>query len=103
MESLCLAAPLVLGAGIKVKILEALASGLPVLTNEIGIEGIPAVDGRDYFFCETPKEYADRIRGLLEQKHDVAMMAKNAKMLIQEHFDYEKSCRDFIGWLKEMD
>ena len=43
-SSMCLVAPLVLGAGIKVKILEAMSSGIPVLTNDIGIEGIEIED-----------------------------------------------------------
>ena len=36
-QSLCLVAPLVLGAGIKVKIIEGLSSGIPVVTNAVGI------------------------------------------------------------------
>ena len=46
-SSLCFVAPLLIGAGIKVKVLEALSSGIPVLTNEIGIEGIPAKNGEE--------------------------------------------------------
>ena len=55
-QSLCLVAPLVLGAGIKIKVLEAMSAGLPVLTNQIGIEGIPAQNGIHYYYCERPQE-----------------------------------------------
>lgn len=65
-ESMCLVAPLTLGAGIKVKVLEALSSGIPVLTNDIGIEGISAKNGRDYLHCDTPEEYAAAIGQIMD-------------------------------------
>ena len=46
--SLCMVCPLLFGAGIKIKILEAFSSGIPVLTNDIGIEGIPARNNKEY-------------------------------------------------------
>lgn len=101
-KALCLVAPLILGAGIKVKILEALSAGVPVLTNEIGIEGIPAVDGRDFYFCKTPEEYAAKIKDLLSDNGKRKVVSKNAKKLIEESFNYEKGSKEFISWLKEL-
>lgn len=85
--SLCLAAPLVLGAGIKVKILEALSSGIPVLTNEIGIEGIPAENGVEYIHCEEAIDYAKAIEELANNKIDAKMLAENAKKFMQKEFN----------------
>ena len=67
-QSMCLVAPLVLGAGIKIKVLEALSSGIPVLTNEIGIEGIPAKNEQEYFQCTKPEEYEAMIRCIYNKK-----------------------------------
>jgi glycosyltransferase involved in cell wall biosynthesis len=53
----CAVAPLLAGAGIKVKILELMSAGLPVLTNAVGIEGIPAADTVHYFHCDKPGDY----------------------------------------------
>lgn len=61
-SSMCFVAPLLLGAGIKVKIIEALSSGIPVLTNDIGIEGIHAKDKKDYFHCVSKEDYANAIK-----------------------------------------
>lgn len=63
-SSLCLVSPLVLGAGIKIKVLEALSAGLPVITNSIGAEGIGLTDKKNYLHAELPKEYADAINML---------------------------------------
>ena len=90
-ESLCLVAPLVLGAGIKIKILEALSGGLPVLTNKIGIEGIPAKNGHDYIFCENPEDYASNIRKLIYDRSLSNEIGANAKLFINSQYDINKS------------
>lgn len=65
-EALCMVVPLHLGAGIKVKVLEGMSAGVPVLTNSIGIEGIPAVADKEYYYCESVEEYVTIIRRLYE-------------------------------------
>ena len=64
-NSLCFVSPLLTGAGIKVKVIEDLSAGIPILTNSIGIEGIPAEDGVSYFHCETAQDYAYFIKKFL--------------------------------------
>lgn len=66
-QSVCFGAPLVLGAGIKVKKFEAMSSGIPA-TNEVGIEGILAKDGQEYIHCETPEEYETAIRKIISDE-----------------------------------
>lgn len=90
-ESICFVAPLVLGAGIKVKILEALSSGIPVLTNEIGIEGIPACPQKDFHYCREPEEYASVIRRILKGEIDVEEISKNAKEFMKINFSPQRS------------
>lgn len=89
-SALCLVAPLVLGAGIKIKVLEALSIGVPVLTNQIGIEGIPAVDGESYFHCEAPEDYVKCIHALLAEEIDRDKVAVRSKDVIKQNFDFEK-------------
>ena len=90
---LCLVAPLVLGAGVKVKILEAMSSGIPVVTNHIGIEGIYAEDGKHYIHCEKPGEYAKYIHKLLK---DYEKNATSGKKFIEENYDLEKAFTEFM-------
>lgn len=94
-KSLCLVAPLVLGAGIKVKVLEALSAGIPVLTNEIGIEGINATNNKEYYHCSSPEEYIDIIKKLVRGQEDVKSISKNAKTLIKNQFNCEQSLYEF--------
>ena len=95
-NALCLAAPLVLGAGIKIKVIEALSAGLPVLTNTIGIEGIEAVNGESYFHCETPQEYADVIIKLGNGEIDSEKVSAASKKLVREKHNYEETLKGLI-------
>lgn len=101
-SALCLVAPLVLGAGIKIKVLEGLSSGIPVLTNDIGIEGIPAVDQRDYFHCVTAQDYIKRINDLLENRVDFELIAANSKQFMKENFNFESDVDVFADKLQDL-
>jgi glycosyltransferase involved in cell wall biosynthesis len=70
-----LIAPLFHGAGVKVKVLEALACGTPVLGTDIAFEGIDPVMEGAFIHCRTPGEYlAGMTRALsysMEHKKDL--------------------------------
>ena len=90
-QSVCKVAPLLSGAGIKVKVIEAMSAGLPVLANAIAMEGIPAVNGTHYFHCETPGEYAAVFERIDARHIDLLTISKNAKKLVSDTFNLEKS------------
>lgn len=94
-HAMCMVAPLVLGAGIKVKVLEALSSGIPVLTNNIGIEGIDATPGVNYLHCEKARDYELTIRKILNEEIDVANISYNAQILMKNNYDLEKSFENY--------
>ncbi len=90
-KALCMVVPLLSGAGIKIKVLEAMSAGIPVLTNSIGIEGIPAKAGAEYIHCENASDYEKAILGLSCDEKMQASICENSRSFISEHFDYEKS------------
>jgi glycosyltransferase involved in cell wall biosynthesis len=92
---------LVLGAGIKVKVLEGMSAGLPVITNEIGIEGIDAVDGKDYIYAEKPEEYAAAIEKLLNDKVYRMSMSVSAKEFLAAEFNLETNMKKFLDVVGE--
>ena len=96
-EALCFVSPLVSGAGIKVKVLEAFTSGIPVLTNLIGIEGIPAKDGHDYIHCEKPEDYVSSILELANDLSKCETIGNNGKEFIEHCFDMESSAIELIN------
>lgn len=101
-NSLCFVAPLVLGAGIKIKILEAMSSGIPVLTNAIGIEGIDAKDGVNYLHCEIPQEFVETIKKLFNDRAYAQMIGKNGKGFIKREFSMSGSRENFEDWIESL-
>lgn len=87
----CLVAPLFLGAGIKIKVLEAMYAGVPTLTNDIGIEGIPAVRNQDYYHCDSANDYINIINSLTVDKKNTGKMSESAKNCIRNNFDVDHS------------
>lgn len=93
--AMCLVAPLVLGAGIKVKIIEALSSGIPVLTNDIGIEGISAENGKEYIHCTEPHEYEAAIIEIFANPTVGLNMEKSARVFIEQNYLLDRSLTDY--------
>jgi glycosyltransferase involved in cell wall biosynthesis len=90
-QSLCMVSSLVMGAGIKVKILEAMSAGLVVLTNSIGIEGIPANNMEHYVHCENPNDYLDAIIDLHDGKINRREISENARKQLRLNFSLSSS------------
>lgn len=101
-DSMCMVVPLVIGAGIKIKVLEGLSSGIPIISNEIGIEGIAAQNGREYLHAETDMEFAEAIKKISEDKELSKLLSKNAKKLIIANYNEQKSTEQFIKLCKEL-
>lgn len=101
-HSLCFVSPLLTGAGIKIKVIEALSAKIPVLTNEIGIEGIPAVDGISYFKCETAQDYERAIRNIIQGKEDIDKLVDSQLEVIEKYFNMSKSFCEYKKMLFDL-
>lgn len=84
-------APLTYGTGIKTKILEAMAFGMPVVTNSIGMEGIDYKD-RDICFCgDNVEDLVSMIMELLRDSELRRRLAINAARFVETEHRWEKS------------
>lgn len=97
---LCMVAPLQLGAGIKIKILEGMSAGLPVLTGTIGIEGIASKYSKVYLHCKTAQEYIQAIERLRKDSRKGEILGERAKKHIDKYFDLEESRERLLGMLR---
>lgn len=81
--------PLLYGTGIKTKILEAMSMGVPVVTNDVGAEGIEITDN-EIWIENTPERLADKVDELLDN-YDVAINTSyKAKNLVEEKYEWNK-------------
>ena len=58
--------PILSGSGVRVKLLEAFAAGMPVVSTRIGAEGLASVDGEICALADDPQLFADRVVDLIE-------------------------------------
>lgn len=79
--------PMRLGSGLRIKLLEAMGSGLPVVTTSLGAAGIPAQNGLNCFINDTPKGFADSICWLLNDKDLANNMGNQAKQMIESIYE----------------
>lgn len=81
--------PLRAGGGTRIKILEALALGKPVVTTSIGCEGLDVVAGRHLLVSDDPAEFARLVAGLLESPVERARLAANGRTLVEQRYRWE--------------
>jgi glycosyltransferase involved in cell wall biosynthesis len=94
-EALCMVVPLTNGGGIKIKVLEAMSCSVAVLTNDIGIEGINAIDKVSYLRCITPTDYQANILMLLNDNKMAREIGEMGRKLILDDFNYENSYKSY--------
>ncbi len=88
-------APFRLGGGTRLKILEAMAAGTPVVSTPVGAEGIPAAHGRDILLGQTPEAIAAEVVRLLCEPALADRIARNARDLVREHFQWPAIASEF--------
>ncbi|MDO8670544.1 MAG: glycosyltransferase, partial [Dehalococcoidia bacterium] len=64
--------PMRIGGGVRFKVLEAMACGVPVVSTRMGAEGIDVVDGEHLLLAELPSDFAARVVRLVKDR-DLAM------------------------------
>lgn len=74
------------GSGMKVKVMEAMAYGVPVVTTWEGVEGIDCLNGRDCWVAEGDEELAEKACRLLVSPEDRQEMRHAARRLIEEKY-----------------
>lgn len=77
------------GGGTRIKILESMAFGVPVVSTSIGCEGLDVTDELDILIADTPQEFARNICRVLTDGALAAMLAKNGRRLVEEKYDWK--------------
>lgn len=94
--------PLLTAGGMRVKIIESMAIGRPVISTRIGAEGIDCRKEVHYLAANSPEEFADAIQKVFTQKAFTAQMGKEARKLVEDKYDNKLLTRDLLNFYQSL-
>lgn len=88
-QSALMVVPVRAGGGMRVRILEAFAYAMPVVTTTVGLEGIHAECGSEVIVADDPAEFAAQVCSLLDDEARQAELAMNGRRLAENRYDWQ--------------
>ena len=96
-----LIAPHAIGGGTKFKMLEAMASGLPVITTKEGMAGLAAVSGTHYLQAAAPRDYVAQLEKIWDNRKIRDTITAAARNLVETHYGWDAIARELDAvWKK---
>ena len=80
--------PLRVGGGTRLKVLEAMAAGTPVVSTTLGAEGLAVTHGKDILIADTPEAMADAVVSCRPDSPQWQELVANARQLVQAKYDW---------------
>jgi glycosyltransferase involved in cell wall biosynthesis len=85
--------PLRVGSGTRLKVLEAMAAGAPVISTTLGVEGLSVKTGEHVFIVDSPSEMAELVARIDPQSTAWSQLAGNAREFVKANYDWSISGR----------
>ena len=85
--------PVRAGGGIRVKILNGMSQGLPIVTTTIGCEGIAVEHGKHALIADTPEAFAEAVVQVLNNRRLADELGRNGRLLAESKYDYRVACK----------
>ena len=82
--------PLRIGGGTRIKILEAMSMGKPVVSTSIGAEGLAVKDGTHVLIADTPAEFARAAVSLMSSEELCRKIGQNGRKLVLERYSWDR-------------
>jgi len=93
--------PLLSGSGMRIKIVEGLALGKPIITTAIGAEGIEITDKENIFIANTPEEMIKTITFCATHIKKCEKTGKNARDLIEDKYNQKNIAQKLVSLFSE--
>lgn len=100
-SAVCIA-PLTLGGGTRIKILEAMALGTPVVATSKGAEGLDVTPGRDLLIADDPEAFAAAVVRVLEDATLRAALSAAGPRRVAERYDWQIAGQQLNAFLEQI-
>jgi GT2 family glycosyltransferase/glycosyltransferase involved in cell wall biosynthesis len=94
--------PILSGSGVRVKLLEAFAAGIPAVSTTLGAEGLARQDGEFCALADDPAAFAERVLTVLEDAPGAAEMAARARAEVEANWDMAAITRKLVEGYREL-
>lgn len=96
--------PMRIGGGTRLKVLDSLAAGKPVVSTSLGCEGIDVKDGEHVLIADEPRAFADQVLSVLDDPHQLVDLGLRGRRRVEEKYSWSaigEKLMSFYGDLVE--
>lgn len=94
--------PLFSGSGVKIKLLENMSLGKPIITTKEGIRGVSVEDRKEVWVADSPSDFKEAMNALYKNQELRKRLGENAKEFIRKNYDLTNVSKKLIGFLKNI-
>jgi glycosyltransferase involved in cell wall biosynthesis len=93
--------PVICGAGVKIKLIQALAAGMPVVSTAMGMEGTGFEPSIHLLVADTPQEFAACVRRLMLDPTLAQSLVRNAQAFLSQRYDMKANMQETLSEIFE--
>ena len=91
--------PLFSGSGVKIKLLENMALGKPIITTSEGVRGVAVNHGKEVWIADTPQTFYEAMMRLSEDQKLREELGTNAQKFIRDNYELKTISNQLRGFL----
>jgi polysaccharide biosynthesis protein PslH len=94
--------PLLSGSGLRIKIIEGMAYGKPIVSTSVGAEGIQYTSSKNIMIADTPKEFTAAVVNLLQNPEKRIQIGNGALEFAEKEFNNVKVVSGLVNFYKKL-
>jgi polysaccharide biosynthesis protein PslH len=100
-EAAVFVVPIRIGGGTRLKIFEAMAMGLPVVSTTVGAEGLPITDGKELHLRDSDKAFSDAVISMIQNEHEAVTFSDAGLRTVRDKYAWNTITKHFAEIISE--
>ena len=94
--------PLLSGSGMRIKMIEGMAYAKPIVSTQIGAEGISVTSGKNCLLADKPQEFADAVIEILSSSTKKEKLSKEARAFAEQHYNNTSLVKELVNFYQTL-